>query len=223
VRLVYRPIEAWPGPFTAYRKPLPFRATWADTQQLLEQELEQLEVVDDIAILQLALTESDLRVDGSIKVRANLAHPGVILSFESKRHGKLSYPCDTFEAATWRNIPPWQGNVRAIALGLEALRKLDRYGIAPHGEQYTGWKAIGTGIPLGAETMTRDEAARFIAAHAWPNENPDLGAGHILRNPDDAKAGYRLASKALHPDTGAYDDEAFKRLQLAWRTLGGGS
>lgn len=44
--------------------------------------------------------------------------------------------------SSWYGEVDWQINLRAIALGLEALRKLDRYGITSRGEQYTGWRAI---------------------------------------------------------------------------------
>lgn len=35
----------------------------------------------------------------------------------------------------------WQHNVRSIALGLEALRAVDRFGISRRGEQYAGFRA----------------------------------------------------------------------------------
>jgi hypothetical protein len=38
----------------------------------------------------------------------------------------------------------WQHNVRSIALGLEALRAVDRYGITRRGEQYAGFRAALT-------------------------------------------------------------------------------
>lgn len=38
----------------------------------------------------------------------------------------------------------WQHNVRSIALGLEALRAVDRYGISRRGEQYAGYRAALT-------------------------------------------------------------------------------
>lgn len=34
----------------------------------------------------------------------------------------------------------WQHNVRSIALGLESLRAVDRYGISKRGEQYAGFR-----------------------------------------------------------------------------------
>lgn len=36
----------------------------------------------------------------------------------------------------------WQDNLRAIALGMEALRKVARYGIVKGNEQYSGWKQL---------------------------------------------------------------------------------
>lgn len=38
----------------------------------------------------------------------------------------------------------WRHNVRSIALGLEALRAVDRYGITRKGEQYAGFRAALT-------------------------------------------------------------------------------
>lgn len=38
----------------------------------------------------------------------------------------------------------WQHNVRSIALGLESLRAVDRYGITRRGEQYAGFRAALT-------------------------------------------------------------------------------
>lgn len=41
----------------------------------------------------------------------------------------------------------WRHNVRSIALGLEALRAVDRYGISRRGEQYAGFRGA---LPAGA-------------------------------------------------------------------------
>src|SRR5947208_1880483 len=82
---------------------------------------------------QFAVTESDIRLDGRPRARAVASHPGVVLAFDS-RHGPLKYAVDTFDR--------WQDNLRAIALGLEHLRAVDRYGVTRRGEQYTGWRQI---------------------------------------------------------------------------------
>lgn len=151
------PIATWPGPLTTTRRRHPFKVSkqtdwgtrsehgvgWTDTTHLLERELRQLGARD--VILQMAITERDQRNDGWIRADTRPSHPGVILSFASK-YGPLSYPCDTFT--------DWQANVRAIALALEALRKVDRYGVTRRGEQYTGWKALP---PAGATSENRPE------------------------------------------------------------------
>jgi hypothetical protein len=62
----------------------------------------------------------------------------------------------------------WQHNVRAIALGLEALRKVDRYGITRRGEQYAGWKALPAGIGIGATHMTSEVATKVIIEESGP-------------------------------------------------------
>jgi hypothetical protein len=51
---------------------------------------------------------------------------------------------DAFQFAVDK-FATWQDNLRAIALGLEALRKVDRYGITKNSEQYTGWKQLEAG------------------------------------------------------------------------------
>jgi hypothetical protein len=161
-------------------------------------------------VLQEAFREQDLRLDGEPRAAARREHPGVILSFESK-HGPMSYPCDTFDNYTH--------NVRAIALGLEALRKVARYGIANSGEQYTGYRALGgtTDHDSHARPMTLEEAAGFLFMMSGTAIKPqDL----ILGNQIGREAAYRSAAKRLHPDVGG-STETFQKLQEAKRILDG--
>lgn len=161
------PIEQWPGEQTKNRQRHrfnvestgPYRGRrhgvdWGGTVSLLARELAHLKAKD--VLLQMAVTDRDIRNDGWIRANASPTHPGVILTFESK-YGPLSYPCDTFT--------DWQANVRAIALALEALRKVDRYGVTRRGEQYTGWGKLP---PAGGTTatMTAEVAARVVAEAA---------------------------------------------------------
>src|SRR5690606_5164123 len=89
--------------------------------------------------------EDDIRLDGLPRANARPGHQGVVLAFDSK-YGPLKYATDTFDR--------WQDNLRAIALGLESLRRVDRYGITKRGEQYTGWRQLPAGgesePPMGA-------------------------------------------------------------------------
>lgn len=226
MNLTYRPIVTWPGPRTDKPKPSPFEASWSDTLWLLEKELWFLGVRE--AILQVdSPNERDFRLDGQLRSNAKLRSGAVIISVDSPKHGKLQYPCDTFVKKGYRDkLEDWQCNVRAIALGLEALRKLARYGIANTGQQYRGWRAIGpssggqgreealgSGIPMPAKTeMTVEEARRFLREQSeW--------AGSV--NWNDAltvREMFRRAAKRLHPDAGG-DPELFKQLTIAKETL----
>ena len=114
----------------------PFTAKWGQTLELIERELWHLGVRGDW-VLQLDVNERDLRNDGMM--RANARPPGsdVAIAVHSKSKGDLLFVCGRF----WE----WQDNVRAIALGLEALRKVERYGIVQSNEQYRGWQALPAG------------------------------------------------------------------------------
>lgn len=132
-----RPISNFPPEFHA--SPTfsnPFRAGWSDTMELLEREITKLG--SHAVVIELALTEAEIRLDGWPRASARPSHPGVVVSFDS-RHGPLRYGTDAFSN--------WQANVWAIALGLEALRKVERYGIGKRGEQYQGWRQLESGGP----------------------------------------------------------------------------
>lgn len=177
-----RPISTFPAEFHA--RPTfsnPFRAGWTDTKELLERELEKLGARS--AVIELALTDREIRLDGWPRGGARPSHPGVVISFDSK-HGPLRYGTDAF--------PHWQANVRAIALGLEALRKVERYGIGKRGEQYQGWRQLTAG-----PAMSATEAQELL----------------------DDYGGEKAALRATHPDTGG-SDEDFQKVQAARETLG---
>ena len=198
------PIERWPGPMTEERRHHPFRKqsstyTWTEsgvdwnaTMFLLDTELWHLDAEN--VVLQMAVTDRDIRNDGWIRAQAKPEHPGVILSFESK-HGPLSYPCDTFTE--------WKGNLRAIAKGLEDLRRLERYGITKTGQQYTGWKQI--------PATTSAETPESVLARVSGLSLKDVQA--------DPKAAYRQAAKRTHPDSGG-SDQAFSEVAAAARLVG---
>lgn len=193
-----RPLGAldWTGartPDGARRSRATFRATWTDTLDLLERELYQLAAHD--VIMQLAVTERDIRIDGGLRANARPAWPGVRVLFDS-RHGPLTYQTDTCEL--------WQHNVRSIALGLEALRAVDRYGITSSGEQYRGWKQLTTG------TMTVHEAEAVL--RRWHG----AGAGEMT----PYAVLYRKARAAAHPDRHGGDHTAWWEVEAAARVLG---
>jgi hypothetical protein len=210
VTITTRPIESWPGELTPEGKRdfSHFSATWRQTLDLLATEAGNLGATE--VVMQLAIGESDLRIDGLVRANATPAHPGVIVSFES-RHGPLRYSTDRFKRGGLRDhCPGWQANVRAVALGLEALRKVDRYGISTGGEQYVGYRAIGAGQP-SSSSMSVEWAARLLAYHAWHDEVDEAMCSLVLEDPAPA---FREAAKRLHPDVGG-DPEEYRRLTEA--------
>lgn len=133
--ITFRPIAGdWPGELRRNRRRSQFDTPWGRTLTLLTTELGYLGAKN--IVFQIAVDERDIRVDGRPRAKARAEHPGVILAFDSK-FGPLKYATDTFDR--------WEDNVRALALSLEALRKVDRYGVSTRGEQYTGWRALPAG------------------------------------------------------------------------------
>lgn len=165
MELIFRPLERWDRRGAGHRPHSPFQAAYQSTIDLLEREARQLGAKR--VIVELALRETDLRLDGKPYASAKTDHPGVTVALDS-RHGPLKYTADKFAT--------WQENLRAIALGLEALRKVDRYGMTSRGEQYAGWKALPSGSGDGSA---------------------DRGL-HLIRE----AGSLRNALKAAHPDHG---------------------
>lgn len=199
MEMTFRPLAAWPGAATKRRKRAPFRAGYNATLKLLDAELRHLKAA--AVVLQVALREDEIRLDGRPRAGSRPSHPGVVLSFESA-HGPLSYPCDAFE--------DWEDNLRAIALSLEHLRAVDRYGVTKRGEQYRGWTALPPPPTPAAAAMTPTAAAVFLHEHS--GRMPITGA-------EERKAAYRAAAMKLHPDRGG-DAALFASLQKAREVLG---
>jgi hypothetical protein len=198
---------------TEERRAAPFKSTWSATLNLLGYELEKLSARK--ATLKTMHSPDDFRVDGKLRSDTRApAHPGVVLTFEKfdgwneerqqSEYTEMRFPCDTFGH--------WKDNVRAIALALEALRKIDRYGVRS-GSQYAGFKAL----PPGTVDMTPELAADFIAKAAGMGNVPAI-ATSIIQNVIFGESVYKTAAKILHPDKGGNPEE-FKKLESAWRLV----
>jgi hypothetical protein len=212
----YRPIGAdWPGKRTlwAARRDSRFqrhgkhvegvgwtpgsKVPWNETLLLLDRELRELGA--KAVVFQIDLKESDIRLDGLPRADARPSDPAVIVSFDSK-HGPLRYFCDQFT--------DWHDNVRAIALGLEALRKVERFGITRKGEQYSGWRALppASGNVEGVQHAFANprEAAAYMLQKAGVDLNVSDGklpeivvVDKVYR--DDV---FKRAALKVHPDQG---------------------
>jgi hypothetical protein len=196
MRYEVRPLAVWTGPVTRNRPWCRFRAAWSDTLDLLGRETENLGA--RMVVLQVDVTEAEIRRDGMLRANAKAGFPGVRVSFES-RHGPLTYATDRFDG--------WQDNIRAVALSLQALRAVDRYGVSGSGEQYRGWTALEAEPHIG---MTVEQAAEFIAAHA----GADFISADVFASPEWRAKAFRAAARKLHPDYGG-DPEQFRRLTEA--------
>ncbi len=189
--LQVRPLTSWPGELTRERIRSPFSAPFRSTITLLRKELGAIDATTPV--MEVAIPPEQFRIDGRPRATAKASHPGVVLSLPRTSVGPLRYATDRYTT--------WQENLRAIALGMEALRRVERYGITRRGEQYTGFRAIESG-----DITSREDALAFLTRHA-----PGAGSDQDR---------YRVAARRLHPDAGG-DPEEFKRLQAAMRILRG--
>ena len=180
----FRPLDTWIGPRTRYPRSSQFKATWGSTLQLLKRELAFVKA-QNITIL-LDVDDRHIRQDGYPYANARPRSPAVVLMFDSK-HGFQRFPCDTYDR--------WGDNMRAIALSLEALRSVNRWGVAKHGEQYRGWGRLPA---RASATMDLKAAAAFVAAAAGEPYTAD----GLIAVSSTASMACRVAAKRLHPDVG---------------------
>lgn len=209
--LTFRPIKVWPDGWRGHTRGdspwSPFKADWRDTMTRLGRELSHLGT--DEATLQLDVNENACRIDGGLKERSVVGYHGVILSFDTRQFGTLTYPCNKFDAPR----DPWRHNLRAIVLGLESLRRVERYGIADRGQQYAGYAELGTGIALG-QGMTVELAAKVLAGALDGWDAGDLLTGLGVPDVPSVREAYKRAALIYHPDNGG-DPEDFHKITEA--------
>jgi len=179
-----------------------FSSSWTSTHDLLDRELSWLVRGARTWVLQMDVSESQIRRDGGVHARATPVSPAVRVSFNSDQ-GPLLYACDRYNT--------WQDNVRAIALSLEALRKVARYGVADSGEQYRGWQAISN----RPNEMSREQAAEFIAHWSDQPGYATVTGADLLATPTLIREIYRQAAKRAHPDVTGDDGDTMARLNAA--------
>lgn len=202
-----RPLGPWLEPVTPERQGAHrFRAAWSDTLTLLRRETGMLGA--DLVVMQVDVLAGQIRRDGMLRADARVGFPGVRVSFNSI-HGPLTYATDMYERQWGHGTHDgWQANVRAIALSLEALRAVDRYGVTRRGEQYRGWAQIDS-RPAEA-SWTPLQAAEFIAHWA---EVPDPAA--LLADREALTRAYRAAARRAHPDAATGHADTMARLNAA--------
>lgn len=186
MNVTFRPLPRWPYPEQPTRPDL-FKAGYSNTLDLLEREIAALRGSE--VIIGIVTDSESIRLDGRPRADMRTRHPGVELSFEAKGR-RLVFHTDTYRGYA----ESWQSNLRAIALGLEALRAVSRYGITSGiGEQYAGFLKLET-------SQASPERGRVLVEEA---------------------GSMREALKRNHPDHGG-DPRAFADVQ-AYRQLAGGA
>lgn len=181
------------------------RTTLARTLEDLDRELTAIGAKDVVVQLDAANKEDfrrELRRDGQVRDDARMKSPAIVVSFlrgADKR--PLVFACDFFQR--------WQDNLRAIALGLESLRRLERYHIAQTGDQYRGWQALPAST---TPALSTEQAAGVLARRApWTAEQ-------IAGDSEIAKRAVRAAQGQTHPDAGGSTSD-FQLVQEAKRVL----
>lgn len=176
MEFTYRPLLVWRHTETpeAARRWSPFKAGWQNTMDLLDREIRMLAGTN--CIIGAFFRPSDLRQDGLPRADAREpSHPGIELSFDST-HGRLVYATDVCRK--------WQDNVRSIALGLESLRAVDRFGISQRGEQYAGWLQLETrqaSPERGAELVKQHGGLRKALMRTHPDRGGDIRDWHDVQ------------------------------------------
>lgn len=200
-------LVGWPGMATASynRKRAPFRIGYADRLNLLDHELNKLQARD--IVIQAQFQPKDIRNDGWPRSSARPSGPAIIVSFKGS-NGPLSFPCDRYDF--------WEDNLYAIALSLEALRAVDRYGVTKNAEQYKGWAQLPA-ADKSATFQDAEQAAQWLAVVSGGSST----AAFLLVNSTARDASYRMAAKQLHPDKPGGSTEDFQKLQAAMRILRG--
>lgn len=184
----------------------PFGGGYTDTLDRLEREMHHL-AASDIVILVDAPHEQ-IRNDGWPRSTMRPNTPGVIVTFETPVLGKLRYEAGKFNV--------WDQNLRAVAMTLERLRAVDRYGCTK-GEQYTGWKALPAGIPAH-EWSSAEEAMKFILQTAGLT-NQITNLPEVVNDPEAVDVWFKRAARKAHPDAGG-DHELMSKVNRARDYIG---
>ncbi len=177
--IIYRPLKLFPVRETMYRGRSKFKTVFARTLRELAYEIGKLGA--EAGVLEIDVPAEHFKRDGMPYLNA-VYGPRVVLSCDSD-YGPLRYPCDTYDN--------WKDNVRAIALSLQNLRAVDRYGVTRRGEQYTGWKALPSST---APTMTTEYAAGVLSALSPYTDDM------IIAEKKSAREAVRAARSKTHPD-----------------------
>lgn len=136
-----------------------FQSSYSATLDLLERELRHLGA--RAITIQAGFHASRIRQDGWPYGKATPEHPACAVQFTNQKGETL-----VFRASRYRRF---EDNLRAIAMSLEALRAVDRYGVV-EGQQYTGFRQIAAGDETTGPETTIDKVRRLVQNAATEGE-----------------------------------------------------
>ena len=207
VELPVKPLTTWPGPQTPNNARSWGGAGWAkltpgSALDGLRTELGRLNARD--CCIQIDVRERDITRFGELRAEAKPTSPGIVIYATHPRQGDLRFACDTYHK--------WWHNVRAVAMTLEALRGIARWGAVRDEQQFAGFRALPGATTL---TMGTGAATKIIESESGMTA-PSPVTMEWVRD-----AG-RRAKAATHPDM-SHDRVRWDAVESALRVLGGAS
>lgn len=178
MRADWTPLPSWPYP-PQQRLASRFQTSWSDSLEKLDVEIQRLGGKD--VLIGVVATHDQFRMDGQLRAGAHVLHPGVEVSFTDKHGVRRAFHTDRY--------PDLHSNIHAVASGLEALRAVERHGIADAGQQYAGFAMLGAGGVDRGRVLVQ-EAGGITAA--LKRHHPDHGGNAADFAAVDA---YRKAQK----------------------------
>lgn len=222
--LTYGSIRDWPGAAKPPRAPAIFKMKYSDSKALLRRELQRVGARD--ARLALDIRQGDLTTSGEVYADVKPLTSRVLLTFTRSVAGalrSLQFPC-------WQYLA-WQHNMHAIALTLEALRAVERYGATTGDQQWKGFAALGSGDDAGraintqALALSPERAARILVeSHPTMGGSNAVGVDVLARAMLDRDASASMMTLAhesrshAHPDRSG-NDGLFATVNAAFQVL----
>ena len=165
--------------------------SWSKAFELLRYELHRINAKD--VVIEAGYKPHQVRSDGWPYSSAAPEHQQVRVSFSTN-----GVPVSFFQGHFAGSIDCVPYNVWLIAMTLQALRAVNRYGCSRAGEQYRGWSQLPPGGIPTQEWASLEEAARWLLAQTEINMSP----ANLLGNPKNLRLVYRQVASEAHPDAG---------------------
>lgn len=195
-----------------------FDSTFSATMKVLERELNHLNARPGSLVIKTFHRPYDVLKSGKLRPETKKpSYPGVIVWFEvwdgnASRYEPMQFECDSFN--------DWKANLRAIALAMEALRKVERYVVSSRGREdahTAGFRHARVEARTGAHTggeLTVEAAAAVLVAYADSAQAPE----DLIRSPERTEDTFKIAAHNTHPDKGG-TDHSFAKVSQAIRVL----